>query len=115
MPAKCVKCDMDYKLDENGECGMYYNESRSSSSWSAIYNYVYMIKVWENCEGSMYVEWESHDKQSLTVIPKRRPTLASFPGSPSAFPSGGSKVIRGIIARKEREPGNEANQLSDSI
>ena len=34
--------------------------------------------------------------------------LASFPGSPSAFPSGGSKVIRGIIARKEGEPGNEA-------
>ena len=24
------------------------------------------------------------------------------------FPSGGSKVIRGIIARKEGEPGNEA-------
>ena len=35
-------------------------------------------------------------------------TVASFPGSPSAFPSGGSKVIRGIIARKEGEPGNEA-------
>ena len=45
--------------------------------------------------------------------------LASFPGSPSfraiiprmtfAFPSGGSKVIRGIIARKEGEPGNEAS------
>ena len=34
--------------------------------------------------------------------------LASFPGSPSAFPSGGSKVIRGIIARKEGDPGNEA-------
>ena len=29
--------------------------------------------------------------------------LASF-----AFPSGGSKVIRGIIARKEGEPENEA-------
>ena len=47
--------------------------------------------------------------------------LASFPGSRSpsfrviiprmtfAFPSGGSKVIRGIIARKEGEPGNEAS------
>ena len=29
--------------------------------------------------------------------------------SPSALPSGGSKVIRGIIARKEGQPGNEAN------
>ena len=28
---------------------------------------------------------------------------------PSAFPSGGSKVIRGIIALKEGEPGNEAS------
>ena len=27
-----------------------------------------------------------------------------------AFPSGGSKVIRGIIARKEGEPGNEAKR-----
>ena len=34
-------------------------------------------------------------------------------GSPSAFPSGGSKVIRGIIARKEEEPGNEA--IYDSV
>ena len=29
-------------------------------------------------------------------------------GSPSAFLSGGSKVIRGIIEQKEGEPGNEA-------
>ena len=33
-------------------------------------------------------------------------------GSPSAFISGGSKVIHGIIARKEREPGNEASMFS---
>ena len=31
-------------------------------------------------------------------------------GSPSAFPSGGSKVIRGIIAQKEGKPENEASQ-----
>ena len=37
-------------------------------------------------------------------VVRPRPPL----GSPSAFPSGGSKVIRGIIARKEGEPGNEA-------
>ena len=49
--------------------------------------------------------------------------VASFPGSPSfraiiprmtfdpleLFPSCGSKVIRGIIAWKEEEPGNEAS------
>ena len=35
--------------------------------------------------------------------------LASFPGSRArAKPSGGSKVIHGIIARKEGEPGIEA-------
>ena len=33
-------------------------------------------------------------------------------GGRAAFPSGGSKVIRGIIARKEGEPGNEANSAS---
>ena len=33
--------------------------------------------------------------------------MTNLPGSP-AFLSGGSKVIRGIIARKEGEPGNEA-------
>ena len=52
--------------------------------------------------------------------------VASFPGSPSfraiiprmtfdppsAFPSGGSKVIHGIIPRKEGEPGNEATVLA---
>ena len=31
--------------------------------------------------------------------------------SPTAFPSGGSKVTRGIIARMEGEPGNEATPL----
>ena len=34
--------------------------------------------------------------------------MTNLPGSPSAFPSGGSKVIRGIITRKEGQPGNEA-------
>ena len=36
--------------------------------------------------------------------------MTNLPGSPSAFPSGGSKVIRGVIVRKEGEPGNEATQ-----
>ena len=44
---------------------------------------------------------------SATSIPNVWETLHD-PDSPSAFPTGGSKVIRGINAWKEGEPGNEA-------
>ena len=40
--------------------------------------------------------------------------VTNLPGSPSAFPSGGSTVKRGIIARKEGEPGNEATKVYPS-
>ena len=40
-------------------------------------------------------------------------TCENLPGSPSAYLLGGSKVIRGIIARKEGEPGDEAIILCD--
>ena len=42
------------------------------------------------------------------IIKQRRKLVRPPLDSTSAFPSGGSKVIRGIIARKEGEPGNEA-------
>ena len=41
--------------------------------------------------------------------------VTKSPGSPSAFLWGGSKVIHGIIARKEGEPGNEARCNHQSI
>ena len=47
------------------------------------------------------------NQQILHARDVDRPPL----GSPSAFSSGGSKVICEMIARKEGELGNEANRM----
>ena len=45
---------------------------------------------------------------------RERNTVGHETSSPFAFTLGGSKVIRGITARKEGEPGNEAVFWRDS-